>query len=791
MKELRDSNVSGKGVKLALLKKKLVAAYKDEEAYWSQKARQKWLMEGDKNTKCVAGRRKRNRIGLLKKRDGDWCKDEEETGTKIIQYFKDIFTAEAPHGIDAILNEIPQSITSVMNKQLILPVTEQEVQRVVFSMHPNKSPSPDVNVNGEKKGIKPSRGLRQGDPLSPFLFLICAKGFSTLLNQAVRQGKLTDLQLSSGGPRLSHIFFADDSLIFCKAKEEEAVQLMKVLRQYGEASGQLINTEKSSIFFSKNDPVGERLKMLERVRVMKELKQSRYLGLPLVIGRSKTQVFNFVKEKVVSRISCWKERLLSMAGKEVPLKSVVMALPAYVMSYCKLSKELCRGIRREMAKFWWGSKGEESKMHWLGWGKLSEVKQNGGLGFRDLENFNLALLAKQLWRILTRPNLLVSKILKAKYFKGTSIWKMKGKRTDSWCWKSILSARSLLEEGMRKRVRDGKTIDIWKDRWIPGVAGGKELEWVFAKEDRERILQIPLSLQDIKDGLFWAHSASREYTVKSRYRSAQERKIWRRVRDSHEESGSRNEGILPVNENIKTRSMQGNPLCKCCGVFSESTEHMLFLCSHAEAIWKVTPIQWDGLENLREKFWLWWSELVEATAREKGEEHITFIVNLLWQIWKDRNEINFNRKGRGPGVVTNKASWGIVARDWKGKPVATWACPSFTCSVPILEEALAIKTAMVKVALEGWERIIIESDCKVVIDKTKKDTDDVVISTVLQDIKLLKHNFEECCFSFVRREFNSVSHKLARFALNLGFVADSKACFPVWLLDSAQADIEE
>ncbi|XP_071913980.1 uncharacterized protein [Coffea arabica] len=697
MKELRDSNVSGKGVKLALLKKKLVAAYKDEEAYWSQKARQKWLMEGDKNTKCVAGRRKRNRIGLLKKRDGDWCKDEKETSTKIIQYFKDIFTAEAPHGIDAILNKIPQSITSVMNKQLILPVTEQEVQRVVFSMHPNKSPSPDVNVNGEKKGIKPSRGLRQGDPLSPFLFLICAKGFSTLLNQAVRQGKLTDLQLSSGGPRLSHIFFADDSLIFCKAKEEEAVQLMEVLRQYGEASGQLINTEKSSIFFSKNDPIGERLKMLERVRAMKELKQSRYLGLPL----------------------------------------------------------------------------------------------NGGLSFRDLENFNLAFLAKQLWRILARPNLLVSKILKAKYFKGTSIWKMKGKQTDSWCWKSILSARSLLEEGMRKRVGDGKTIDIWKDRWIPGVAGGKELEWVFANEDRERIFQIPLSLQDIKDGLFWAHSASREYTVKSRYRSAQERKIWRRVRDSHEESGSRNEGILPVNENIKTRSMQGNPLCKCCGVFSESTEHMLFLCSHAEAIWKVTPIQWDGLENLREKFWLWWSELVEATAREKGKEHITFIVNLLWQIWKDRNEINFNRNGRGPGVVTNKAGWGIVARDWKGKLVATWACPSFTCSVPILEEALAIKTAMVKVALEEWERIIIESDCKVVIDKTKKDTDDVVISTVLQDIKLLKHNFEECCFSFVRREFNSVSHKLARFALNLGFVADSKACCPVWLLDSAQADIEE
>ena len=68
---------------------------------------------------------------------------------------------------------------------------------------------------------------------------------------------------------------------------------------------------------------------------------------------------------------------------------------------------------------------------------------------------------------------------------------------------------------------------------------------------------------------------------------------------------------------------------------------MLFLCTHAEDIWKLAPITWDGLENLRGKVWLWWSELVEAIAREKGEEHITFTVNLLWQIWKDRNEINF------------------------------------------------------------------------------------------------------------------------------------------------------
>lgn len=227
---------------------------------------------------------------------------------------------------------------------------------------------------------------------------------------------------------------------------------MEILRSYGLASVQLINTEKSSVFFSKNVAEAERRNILENLKGMKEVKQSKYLGLPLVIGRSKSQVFDSIKAKVIDRVADWKEKMLSLAGKEVLLKAVVMALPAYVMSCCRLPRGLCKSIGSEMAKFWWGQKGDNKKIHWLGWGKLSEVKQNGGLGFRELEGFNIALLAKQLWQIITKPSLLVSKVLKAKYFKGTSIWNLKNKYSDSWCWRSLLSARALLERGDRKSV---------------------------------------------------------------------------------------------------------------------------------------------------------------------------------------------------------------------------------------------------------------------------------------------------------------------------------------------------
>lgn len=91
-----------------------------------------------------------------------------------------------------------------------------------------------INFNGEKRGfIRPTRGLRQGDPLCPYLFLICAEGFSSLLKQAVVQGKLTGVRIAQEAPRLSHLFLADDSLIFCKATTMETGQLRRILEDTG------------------------------------------------------------------------------------------------------------------------------------------------------------------------------------------------------------------------------------------------------------------------------------------------------------------------------------------------------------------------------------------------------------------------------------------------------------------------------------------------------------------------------------------------------------------------------
>ena len=110
-----------------------------------------------------------------------------------------------------------------------------------------------VLINGEAKGnIIPTLGLRQGDPISPYLFLLCGEGLSAMLRKEEEQGKIQGISVSRGAPRISHPFFADDSIVFCRASVEEGRRILQVLEDYEAKSGQKLNKDKTSLFFSKN-----------------------------------------------------------------------------------------------------------------------------------------------------------------------------------------------------------------------------------------------------------------------------------------------------------------------------------------------------------------------------------------------------------------------------------------------------------------------------------------------------------------------------------------------------------
>lgn len=189
-----------------------------------------------------------------------------------------------------------------------------------------------------------------------------------------------------------------------------------------------------------------------------------YLGLLAMVGRAKYKIFQGIKERIWQKIQNWKNIFLSKAGKEIMIKAVLQAVPTYSMSVFRLPKKLCNDLEAIMARFWWKQGKNESGIHWKRWEFLGESKAVGSLGFRDIENFNKAVLAKQGWRLMKMEDSLVAKIYKEKYFKNETFTEAKLGMMPSFIWRSLWSVQEVVKNGERWRVGDGKEIRIWDQK---------------------------------------------------------------------------------------------------------------------------------------------------------------------------------------------------------------------------------------------------------------------------------------------------------------------------------------
>jgi hypothetical protein len=318
----------------------------------------------------------------------------------------------------------------------------------------------------------------------------------------------------------------------------------------------------------------------------------------------------------------WKEKFLSHAGKEVLIKAVLQAIPTYTMSVFKLPITLCREINSLFSKFSWGHLENMDRMAWMSWKGLGRSKSTGGLGYRDLESFNLALLAKQGWRILQNTESLAARVLKGKYFPENSFLEASLGCRPSYIWRSIWLAKPLLSEGLIWKVGDGSNINIWGDRWIysphsnsiqsPVKILNKDakvaeiidqqsrwwniplIEQIFPPDIVEKICSLAISPGLVQDKLIWAYTANGLFSVRSAYFLEMDRKarqlccssasvhhspVWKIIwklkvpRVIHLFLWRAYNNILPTKENLRRRKIVSDPFCPLCGREVETSGH--------------------------------------------------------------------------------------------------------------------------------------------------------------------------------------------------------------------------
>ena len=568
-----------------------------------------------------------------------------------------------------------------------------------------KSVSYSFLVNDSAHGrLIPSRGIRQGDPLSPYIFILCGEVLSGLCRRAQRSGHMSGLRVAIPAPRLNHLLFADDTMFFLDTDEDSCFALLEILQQYKVSSGQLINASKSSISFSAKTPQVIRQRVKQCLGIEQEGGVGKYLGLPEHFGRRKKDLFTSIVDRIRQKAVSWASRQLSSAGKLVMLKAVLTAVPSFAMTCFELPVSLCNRIQTVLTRFWWDASPDQRKMCWVAWERITTPKGVGGLGVRDIQAFNVALLAKQAWRILTKPECLLSKILRAKYCNKAHFLQSKPPKAASHGWRGILKGRDLLLTHLSKAIGDGEDTRIWKDPWLssttplrpigPVTEDNQDLvvadlfcrgsmEWNVSKiksmlpQYLHIIQSIKPSITGSPDSYVWLASRSGLYSAKSGYYAAT-------TMDNHTPAANQvlfktiwnskvspklqlflwkiTQGAIAIGENLAKRGLLANIACRYCGEY-ETTEHIFLHCNHTRQVWasQLWKLNFNPSDC---------SSFSEAFLSSVGQTNLpprgvagNLFPWICWGIWTARNYRIFESRDTPPAETLARSIRN--AREWE------------------------------------------------------------------------------------------------------------------------------
>ncbi|KAI3509571.1 hypothetical protein L1887_24947 [Cichorium endivia] len=493
-----------------------------------------------------------------------------------------------------------------------------------------------------------SKGVRQGDPLSPFLFIIAMEGLNVALQEARDKGLFKGLQLPNGGPCVSHLFYADDALFVGEWDRTNLKNLARILKCFHASSGLKVNFHKSRVFgIGASD--SETTNWASILGCDVGTFPFTYLGVPVGANMNLTKNWKPIIEKFQNKLSIWKSKSLSFGGRLTLLSSMLGNLPTYFFSLFTAPVTVTNKLENIRRRFLWGGEENKTKIHWVAWEKVLASKSAGGLGVGSIRALNVALIVKWWWRLKTEKDALWGKIiglekLQTKYPSLYNLEERKGcSVADKFYegnfvghWTSCPIGSGFADDLDRLR-RDLDSVQLVNepDSWRCSIDPNGRYSVSVLRRFIDQKSEFSLSLPSIT----WC----KEVPIKVNCF------IWR---------ASQNK--IPSLTALRTRGIEiDSTRCGVCINGVECSDHILVTCPFAslirEKIFKWCGINHQTFSSVDELlgFAANWSQNIQRKKR-----FISICYGLLWSLWKFRNNRAFSKQFVDPttGVDSIKST---------------------------------------------------------------------------------------------------------------------------------------
>ncbi|XP_074309741.1 uncharacterized protein LOC141644167 [Silene latifolia] len=667
--------------------------------------------------------------------------------------------------------------------------------------------------------FQPQCGLRQGDPLFPYLFVLCMEVLSCNVLKAQQRGSLKGITLCRGVEALSHLFFADDAIFFLHDRKNSTRKLRAILKKYCKVSGQVMNEDKSGILFSPSTTLAQARCGMRNLRVKGTKGLGKYLGLPTDLQGSKRELFKGLIDIVMKRISSWNGIFLTPAGRLTLITSVLSNISNYFLSVFKIPGSMRGELYLVINLFSHAFSGKKL----LGEGVL-----------------------KDNWVIQSGNNL-------------------------SWGARSILHGLEFVQNQIGWKPGLDSELNVWTNKWVNGdylepkddclgidhvglqymmvkdlqINGqdGVETKWnedflhTFLVDDSvQAILAKPICRTQTTDEVYWLHNSDGQYSVKSGYGILFQDFMVRRGSVKDKERLSRAGLIfcrqklwkfpgpptwkillwriltntLSVGINFVKRNIEIDPSCKFCQgreTALETMEHLFRDCPVSRRLWACSELGIRTNQALFLQIDTWIIDWMVYLEKSEGrEEHQIRFLATLWCIWSTRNQILFQGvdfhpmmffkrwsqivstgiqaieelkkgacalEGNSTPLARDNANWGFdkagvgwIAMSENGHIFHSME-KKIKAESALQAEGLGVLLVLLWARERGLRHLEISSDClSLILQLAGMERRHLLLKAILEEICDCFTSFHCLAFSYVHRHFNHDAHSLACKAMD-------------------------